>query len=194
MKRKVLCIDTEMSCWEDSQFQKRQVMEVFEFGMALVDLDRMEIVKTGRYYVKNERHEVSRFCTELTGITQRVLSRQGLPAENVVRLLKEKWGSKNKDIPIVAWGDERLWVERDCKEKGVDYPFHNNLINLASYYRFNEPTVERNTKLTDVCRQLNATIAQPLHSAKEDAETLANLLLKMVERQIIWPGLARDRS
>lgn len=190
MSRRALCIDTELSCWEDATYQKKQTLEVFEYGMAIIDLDKMRISRSGRYYVKNERHEVSDFCTQLTGITQKKLSNQGFSLQVVTKMLAEKWGSRNKNVPILAWGDERVWVERDCQAKNTPYPFHNGLINLAHYFRFNQPNLPRNLSLFDACTQMNADIVHPIHSAQSDAETLANLALSMVKNKLIWPNLA----
>lgn len=191
MSRRVLCIDTELSCWEDTKFQKAQISEIFEFGMAIVDLEQMKITRSGHYYVTNERHRVTPFCTGLTGITQRILHRQGFPLQQVAEMLITKWGSKNQNMPIMAWGDERSFMAEDFQAKRIAYPFHNDLINLAKYYRFGEMGNTRNISLVDACLAMGADVEHPLHSAKSDAITLANLLLKMVENGLIWPKLSR---
>lgn len=191
MSRKVVCLDTERSCWEDKQFQKSQVPEVFEFGMSIVNLESMVIERSGRYYVKNTRHDVSEFCTKLTGIKQSTLNRQGIEINRVCQLLSSKWSISNDDIPIVAWGDDKSGIEKDLELKGVSSPLHNNYINLAKYYKFNNSSLRNNPSLTDVCARYNVKITHPQHSAMNDAITTANLLLEMVKLRLIWPSLFR---
>ena len=193
MARKIItCIDTEMSCWEDREFQKRQLMEVYEFGMAQIDVEKLEVVRTGRYYVKNTRHDVTKFCTEFTGITQDHLSKQGLHLSHVAELLVKKWGVANKKNPILAWGDERRWMERDMLDKGVPYCFHNNLINLADFYRFGLSESGRTNSrisLKNACRDYGVGVVEPQHSAKADAETLALLVIEMIKVGHLWPRI-----
>lgn len=192
MIRKALCLDTELSCWLDSAYQRKQISEVFEFGMALVNIDELRIEKTGRYYIKNSRHPVTEFCTQLTGITQRRLDKQGFELEHAARLLTEKWGVSNYKIPIITWGDERLFMERDFIEKGVKYPFHNGMIDLGSYFRHSIAMGSKGVKLTRVCKAYGAEIQNPIHSAESDAITTANLLIKMVEAGDIFKKIEID--
>lgn len=192
MGRKLInVIDTELSCWEDREFQRTQLMEIFEFGIAQIDVETLTVVRSGSYYVKNERHEVTRFCTQLTGVTQRKLDRQGAPLAQVGQWLCEKWGTKNRMHPIIAWGDERRWMEADCVAKGVPYMFHNGLINLADYYRFGFLSDKRKScGLKKACARYGVEVVQPQHTAEADAITTANLVIAMIKAGHIWPEFA----
>ena len=195
MSKTILCIDTELSCWEDSAFQRQQVMEIFEFGMAEIDVETLTISRSGRYFVKNTRHEVTPFCTNLTGITQRILDKQGLPLEHVSQLLSERWGVGNKMKPLVAWGDESKWMRRDFDAKGINYPFHNSLINLAHYYRFGFLTGKNaKSSMKKACARYNVPVTQPQHSAVSDAITLANLTIAMIKHGHIWPAFVDKKK
>lgn len=192
MSKSILCIDTELSCWDDSVFQRKQIMEIFEFGLAEIDVETLTISRSGHYYIKNTRHEVTPYCTELTSITQSMLDKQGFALEDASRIMKDKWGIGNRQKPIFAWGDERKWMEADFKEKGIEYPFHNSLINLADYYRFGFCESERKRSgLKKAANRYNVEIITPAHTAEADAKTLANVLIEMIKRGDIWPGLAK---
>jgi len=190
-KKRILAIDTELSCWDDSKFQRQQTKEIFQFGLALIDVDSLTIERSGCYFVKNDRHEVTDFCTELTGITQKQLSNQGLSLEHVSNIMRDKWGIGNRWNPIVAWGDEPKWMREDYLAKGLKYPFHNGLINLADYHRFgHNKTNGKRSGLKKACNYYGVELHQPQHNAESDAITLANVLIAMIKKGHIWPTLS----
>jgi inhibitor of KinA sporulation pathway (predicted exonuclease) len=188
--KKVIVIDTELSCWDDKVFQRQQAQEVFEFGLAVVDLQTLSIVETGRYFIKNERHDVSPFCTTLTGITQKILDKQGMALSQATELMRTKYGISNSQNWLVAWGNELDWLRRDYALKEVRFPFHNNFINLSAYYCTGMLKSRSKCSLKKACARYGVEMAQPQHSAKADAISTANVLLAMVREGHIWSGLS----
>ena len=79
--QKIVFFDLEMCCWNEGD---KSTGEIIEIGLAEVDLVKMEIIKRAQYYVKPENDEISRFCTELTGITPKTIKRQGRPLSEVL--------------------------------------------------------------------------------------------------------------
>ncbi|MBY5993645.1 3'-5' exonuclease [Ferrimonas balearica] len=190
MGKRILCIDTELTCWDDPAYQKRQTREIIQFGLAEIDLDRFEVSRTGSYFVTNTRHPISKFCYELTGISQSRLDKSGLPLDQVAGLLAEKWGVAQPWNALVSWGDERAWMAPDFAAKGVDYPFHNGLLNLADYYRFSFCDHRRaRVSLGDVTERYAVEPARPQHNAEADALTLARLVLAMIRAGHLYPAL-----
>jgi inhibitor of KinA sporulation pathway (predicted exonuclease) len=190
--KKILTLDTELSCWENRVFHRKQVKELFQFGLALIDVDTLTIERSGCYFIKNERHEVTTFCTELTGITQRQLTRQGLTLEHARQVMSDKWGIGNRATPLVAWGDESKWMRGDYLEKGLEYPFHNGLINLADYHQFGHKKSRKRPGLKKTCNYYGVKMHEPHHNAESDAISLANLLIEMIKRGHIWPTLDKN--
>ncbi|MDP2564302.1 exonuclease domain-containing protein [Pseudoalteromonas marina] len=189
MSNKILVLDTELTCFETSADSlEKGPYEIIQFGMALVNLDNLEILKSGSYFVNNERHEVSSFCTNLTGITQSMLYKQGLPLGHVSELLRERWGVASKKTQVVCWGDEPAWMRPDFDIKCVDYPFRDNLLDLAHYHKFGKP-FQKGLKLLDVAAEYGVEVERPIHNAKNDAITTARLLIAMIKRGCIWPWL-----
>lgn len=192
MGKKIIAVDTELSCWDDSAFQRAQIMEIFQFGLAVIDVDTLTVERSVSYYVKNERHEVTDFCTNLTGVTQKKLTNQGFSLEDVSQIMKDKWGIGNRWNPIVAWGDESAWMRKDYNAKGIEYPFHNCLINIADYYRFGQNSNKRKRAgLKKACNYYGVEVHQPQHDAESDAITLANVMIAMIKKGDIWPMLVR---
>ncbi|SHI22812.1 3'-5' exonuclease [Ferrimonas marina] len=190
MAKRIVCIDTELSCWDDPAFQKSQTLEIFQFGLALINADTLEIEKTGSYYVSNTRHEVSKFCYQLTGISQSTLDKRGMPLDHVTHLLKERWGVAQRWNALVTWGDERRWMEPDFVAKGVEYPFHNGLLNLADYYRFCHCQSKRDrASQKAAAERYGVTLAQPQHNAEADATTLARIVIAMIKAGELWAPL-----
>ncbi len=190
MAKRIICIDTELSCWDDPEFQRQQTQEIFQFGLAEIDAERLTITRTGSYYVRNQRHEVTKFCYQLTGISQATLDKRGLPLEQVTRLLREKWGVGQRWNALVTWGDERAWMEPDFIAKGVPYPFHNGLMNLADYYRFSFCRSKRDRAAQEaVAQSYGIAPVEPQHNAEADATTLARLVIAMIQAGHLYPAL-----
>ncbi len=190
MGKRILCIDTELTCWDNPAFQKAQTLEIIQFGLAEIDLSRFAVSRTASYYVRNTRHGISKFCYELTGISQSMLDKRGLPLAQVAQLLTSKWGVGQPWNALVSWGDERSWMEPDFVAKGVPYPFHNGLLNLADYYRFSffDNRRER-ASLKGAAIRYGVEVVEPQHNAEADALTLANLVLAMIRAGALYPAL-----
>ncbi|GAA4895186.1 exonuclease domain-containing protein [Ferrimonas pelagia] len=195
MAKRILCIDTELSCWDNPEYQRAQTLEIFQIGLAEIDVDTLEIHRTGRYYVNNTRHEVTPFCFQLTGISQATLDKRGFALEHVAKLLREKWGVAQRWNALVCWGDERALLEPDFVAKGVPYPFHNGLFNLADYYRFGFCQSKRdNPAQHQVATHYGVELAQPQHDAEADAITLARITIAMIKAGDLWPMLQHRQS
>jgi len=64
-------LDFEATCWDDDP-KRDIVQEIIEFPIVLVDVASQSVVAEFRSYVKPTLHpKLSKFCTSLTGITQK---------------------------------------------------------------------------------------------------------------------------
>lgn len=190
MSNKILLLDTELTCFEGADENNKSPSEIIQFGMAIVNLDTLEIERSGSYYVNNERVIISKFCTQLTGITQNMLYRQGLHLGHVAELLRERWGVSSKKTQVVTWGCEPQWMKPDFEIKRIDYPFRDNILDLSSYYKLGRG-FKHGLRLIDVAEQYGVEVEKPIHDAKSDAITTARLLIAMIKRGDIWPWLAK---
>ena len=135
---RMVCLDLEMCCWDDGR--EPRTGEIIEIGLAEIDLKKGEVVQRTQYYVKPEWDEVSSFCTELTGITPRMVNRQGRPLADVLKTVEHKFGAANKIY--AAWGRDDQVLLKECQAKGIRYPFRE-FMNLATLYRMRQRTKAR---------------------------------------------------
>src|SRR5262245_16464592 len=67
-------VDVEATCWEGEpppwRREARQVSEIIEIGLTVVDLAAGRRLARHKILVRPERSAVSEFCTELTGLTR----------------------------------------------------------------------------------------------------------------------------
>ena len=122
------CFDLEMCCWEDDKETGKKTGEIIEIGIAKIDLKKGEIIRSAQYYVKPENDKISKFCTELTGITPKLIDKQGRPLKDVVKSMNDKFGGSNSIY--AAWGRDDDVLFKECELKGIQKPFEN-YINLA---------------------------------------------------------------
>lgn len=190
MSNKILVLDSELTCFECSERECGVPQEIIQFGMAIVNVDTLDIERSGAYYVTNERVNLSKFCTQLTGITEKTLYNQGLQLGHVAELLRERWGVSSKKTQVVTWGCESQWMKPDFNIKRVDYPFRDNMLDLAGYLKFGK-AFQPGLRLMDVAQEYGVEVERPIHDAKNDAITTARLLIAMIKRREIWPWLAK---
>lgn len=117
---RILFVDLELTCWEGGP-PAGESPEIIEVGLAEVDVDRLEVVRTGSYLVKPTFSMVSEYCEALTGISAARLKREGRPFAEVCSGLKKNWGTASK--AWMSWGSDKRAVEDDCMRKGVVNPF-----------------------------------------------------------------------
>ena len=102
---KIVVVDTEWTCWEGDGEKQERDRELIEIGVCLLSTDSLKISKPRRIFVKNEKSEVSEFCTKLTGITQEILNEKGKSLWDAICILKDEY--KVSDRVWAGWGNER---------------------------------------------------------------------------------------
>ena len=173
---KVVCFDLEMCCWETAEETGKKTGEIIEIGLSKINLDKGEIIKRGQYYVKPEHDDISPFCHELTGITNKIIRKQGRPLELVLKSMVSNFGGQN--AVYAAWGHDDLVLLNECNEKGLVMPFKNYL-NLALIDRVKN---RRKTKVSqvDAMKEHGIKFEGKAHSGYVDAYNLSKLALKIL--------------
>lgn len=118
---RIVCFDLEMCCWNENGVGSTG--EIIEVGLAEIDVEKGEIVKRAQYYVKPQQDEISPFCTELTGINQRKIDKQGRPLEHVLKSMIKNFGGANKIY--ASWGRDDQILHAECKAKGIEFPLES---------------------------------------------------------------------
>lgn len=172
---RVVCFDLEMCCWNVDGVGTTG--EIIEIGLAEIDLAKQEIVKRAQYYVKPETDKVSEFCTELTGITPKIVQKQGRELGSVVQSMLKNFGGPNKIY--AAWGRDDLILINECLQKEVEMPF-SEFINLATLYRIQNRLKDKRIGHRAAQEQKNVPWEGRQHSGYVDAYNLAKLALTML--------------
>lgn len=172
---RVVCFDLEMCCWNENGVGTTG--EIIEIGLAEIDVVQGEIVKRAQYYVKPQHDSISPFCTELTGITPRVIHKQGRPLDHVLKSMIKNFGGAKKIY--AAWGRDDVILREECETKGFDFPFQEYL-NLATLYRIQHRMKDERIGHRPAQEALGIVWEGRQHSAYVDAYNLAKLALKML--------------
>ncbi len=128
-----ILLDIEATCWDNPDMQRRQ--EVIELGA--IKLDEYRSVK-GQFesLVRPQIYpRLSRFCTELTGIDQQMVS-EAPEFKTVINHFLE-WGEVEENTPlIIAWGDfDRQIIRQNLEYYDLETRWTDQYINLRRQYR-----------------------------------------------------------
>ncbi|NDJ77777.1 MAG: exonuclease domain-containing protein [Chloroflexi bacterium] len=126
---RLLVIDVEATCW-DGPPPTGQEPEIIEIGICAVDIRTGERVDRQSILVQPEHSHVSPFCTKLTTLTQRQVN-DGVSFERACTILQRKFKSRQRIW--ASYGDyDRCQFQKQCHERGIDYPFSGSHINVKS--------------------------------------------------------------
>lgn len=122
-------VDVEATCWGSDRERGMKPQEIIEIGFCVVGRNPLEILHGGTFLSKPE-HALSRFCTELTTLTDAALE-NAPPFSEAVRQFRSAtdsdryiWGS---------WGDfDRRLFQTECKRLHVPYPFSPRHVNIKA--------------------------------------------------------------
>lgn len=137
---KILTVDVECTCW-NSEPPSGESSEIIQIGMTEVLLDELKIGKTYGWYVKPKFSTISKYCTDLTGISQGTLKGKGT-FPDVCNLMiktgtrKHTWASygngdlKQFQIDFERWKKSYLALD---EAKKFDYPFGENYFDIGNF-------------------------------------------------------------
>lgn len=169
---KILVIDVEATCW-DSQPPEGQFSEIIEIGLCVLETSTGERVIQESFLVKPTVSKVSRFCTQLTTLTQKQVD-QGLSLKEACKILGKKYASR--DYTWASYGDyDRRQFERECQEKNIAYPFGNTHINVKNLLAITQRW-ERERGMASALEKLGLPLEGTYHRGGDDAWNVANIL------------------
>lgn len=173
---KVIVVDLESTCWRESPPQG-QTSEIIEIGVAVLDMRTLIPEGKRSILVKPLTSHVSDFCTQLTTLTADQLEREGVTLAQACKILKSEYEGKSR--VWASWGDyDRRQLERDCKAKGIGYPFgptHLNAKALFSLLR-QEP---REHGMAEALELLGLKLEGTHHRGHDDAWNIAKIMSAM---------------
>ncbi|MBN8662064.1 MAG: exonuclease domain-containing protein [Candidatus Obscuribacterales bacterium] len=175
-------IDLELSCYPGGIFPPDERQEIIEIGLSVIDLTSMKVLKTHSLPVIPTMSSISPFCTELTGWTEAALKRQGMPFEEAIRRLTERYGSQNRLLITDSAGD-RKFVDWQCSMFGMASPFGDSELNVSVLYSIQAQDF-RNRKLEDKLRRFGLEFEGTPHRASDDSLNIARLACTLLKRGV----------
>ena len=132
VNNQIIVVDIEATCWKHNRTPPGQESEIIEIGVCLLDLGDLTIHDKRSVLVRPKNSTVSRFCTELTTLTQEMVE-QGISFPQACDVLVTDYDSKQR--PWLSWGDyDRTMFEKQCTQRNIPYPFTNTHINFKRIF------------------------------------------------------------
>lgn len=176
-------LDFEATCDYPQQIKP---MEIIEFPSVIVETATNTIISEFQIYVKPVIHpKLTKFCTELTGITQETVDK-GVTFEEALKAYNKwlsEYGLYGDNFVIVTCGDWDIKTEFpvQCKRSGVKIPSHfKQWVNIkkefARFYGIHKPG-----GLLKMLTHLGYTFKGRHHSGIVDCRNTARIWMKMHE-------------
>ena len=110
---KIICIDLEATCWDDSdpKTDGKEISEIIEMGYALIDVKTTNIETYGSHIIKPLRSKISKFCTELTGLTQDQVD-NGVRFDEACAMIRKDLGAKMRTWASFGEYDRAMVVDQ----------------------------------------------------------------------------------
>jgi len=127
-----LVLDLECTCWPKND-PNRQKHEIIEIGAVLLNENYNYVEEFTQFVKPFNNPTLTKYCTDLTSITQKDIDSAPTLREAVDRL--KKWMISSKGVVFCSWGyfdKEQLFDE--CNLSLIDYPFDDKHINIKEYF------------------------------------------------------------
>ncbi|XP_053334645.1 3'-5' exoribonuclease 1 [Clarias gariepinus] len=182
----ICVVDFEATCEENNPYQF--LHEIIEFPVVLIDTHTLEIVDTFQEYVKPQLNpQLSDFCVELTGITQKMVDEADTfphVLRRVVAWLQGKeLGTKYKYTLLTdgSW-DMSKFLHTQCRLSRLRYPqFARSWINIRKSYGNYYKVTRTQTRLNCMLENLGMQYEGRLHCGLDDSRNIARVAIHMLK-------------
>lgn len=178
VRNKVIVLDTEMTCDENQTFPNEDT-EIIQVGFALFDITTREIEQPIGFYVKPEKGSISKYCENLTGITQNDVDTKGITLKEVSEILIGEYKSKKRII--ATYGSDVFFFHNECTKKNIQSPFWlDSSFNIHQLFKM-KIGKHKNTGLSSALKYFNLDFEGTPHDAKWDSFNTAKLLRELLK-------------
>jgi len=173
---KALYLDLEMACWEGKP-PTGQSNRIIQIGIIEADLESLKILREDRLYIASGC-EISKYCTQLTGITSEQISSSGIPFSNAINRILKLYAPLNK--ATMVWGDDAVALSAECDSDSIRNPFRN-VIDFGVTFRQALGT-NNNYSLSDALNAVGLEFVGRKHDGLCDAQNLWRLHKELITR------------
>jgi len=175
---KVIVIDIEATCWEKGQTPENQKREIIEIGICKLNMSDGNIEDKRSYLIKPTQSEVSKYCTELTGITPKKLEKEGISFKEACSNIKNRYNSLRRTYAGYG-GFDKLIMESQCQEFDIKFPFSETYLDLKVLISL--MTGEKPIGLLKELQTRNIEFEGSNHNGADDAFNTAKLLYQVLK-------------
>lgn len=180
---KIVVVDLEATCWQNEDGSKTppqgEQSEIIEIGACFLDCQTGKISHKSSYVIKPRFSKISKFCVELTGLTQEIVD-QGMHFEHAVNKFRKEFGVKNR--VWATWGDyDRIEFEKNCKLYNIEYPFGVKHINAKTLFSLLNG-LPREMGVSKALEYLSMNFIGQQHRGDDDAYNTARIISKMLRK------------
>lgn len=189
-----ICLDFEWTCDDGEQRQVHSDdVEIIEFSYVIYDAKDNRLAYERQHYCKNERTPITRFCSELTGITDQTLASAGSLADALEALRQDLEDEQLRGRPCcaVAHGsaDLELVLPMHCKALGLEVPSvlqtYSDLRLAAQRHVFQQGRIgTRASSLKEICEALGVEMMGSEHCGLDDAWMVLLALQQLLKNRV----------
>ena len=189
----IAILDFEATCWEkQEQRPNPKVQEIIEFPTLLIDTSNSEIISEFHEYVKPDVHQnLSKFCTDLTGIEQQTVD-SGTNLDEVIKRHIE-WlrlndlevipGDGGKSFAYVTCGD---WDLKTCLPNQLAYHGRKPHVCFQRWINikhvFSEMIGQKAGGMVGMLKKLNLKLEGRHHSGIDDCRNIHRIAQQLLKQ------------
>lgn len=125
-------IDCEATCWENHNIPDGETQEIIEIGICELSIKSLEIKNKTQILIHPTVSNVSEFCSDLTGLTQKKLLEEGVDFAKACEILKNRFNSRKRVWASYGEWDRRMF-QNQCELFEVDNPLNYRHLNIKMY-------------------------------------------------------------
>lgn len=180
----IIVVDLEATCWFPRNANHGQEQEVIEIGAAKLEIEHDNsyiVTPLEPLYVAPQFSTISDFCTELTGLTQAKLDRDGVPFDQALKQLLSYCQGPGYLRSWASWGsDDRDFLRRQCERFDCRYPLNQPHFDIQALMMLMRGC--RKIGLKNAVERFGLTFEGRPHTGIDDAVNAARVLGEMVKR------------
>ena len=174
-----LVIDLEATCWESQppsdtpEILRRN--EIIEIGITTICMEDKVVIHSESILVWPTSTEISKFCTDLTTLTPEFVTEHGIPFQDAIKYMKDKY--KTKRNMWASWGDwDMLAFRKQCENEKVPYPFNQNHLNIKALFCWKYGF---NCGVSKALGHMGKTFEGTAHRGIDDSKMIADIFLDL---------------
>lgn len=131
-EKRILVFDLELSCWLGKPPEGMR-SDIIEIGFCILDMSTTGITDRNSLIIKPANSNISDFCAGLTGISQKMVDRDGIPLKEACDILR---GYAERTNLSAAWGKvDSKALKKDCLHYEVEYPLKSKHSNAQHTFK-----------------------------------------------------------